>query len=108
LFCFVLFCFFRDRVSLYSPGCLGTHFVDLASLELRNSPASATQVLGLKACTTTPGRNLVFNGVFFMYANQIDLASPFSYQFEATVETVPQSDNTLKPRGECQVGDMNL
>jgi hypothetical protein len=43
-----------------------------------------------------------------MYANQIDLASPFSYQFEATVETVPQSDNTLKPRGECQVGDMNL
>jgi hypothetical protein len=51
LFCFVLFCFFvfRDRVSLCSPGCPGTHFVDQAGLELRNPPASASQVLGLKA-----------------------------------------------------------
>jgi hypothetical protein len=52
---FVLFCFvfvFQDRVSLYSPGCPGTHFVDQAGLELRNLPASAFQVLGLKACTT--------------------------------------------------------
>jgi hypothetical protein len=47
------FFFFRDRVSLYSPGCPGTHFVDQAGLELRNPPASASQVLGLKACTTT-------------------------------------------------------
>jgi hypothetical protein len=54
LFCFVLFCFvFRDRVSLCSPGCPGTHFVDQAGLELRNLPASASQELGLKACTTT-------------------------------------------------------
>jgi hypothetical protein len=45
---------FRDRVSLCSPGCLGTHFVDQAGLELRNPPASASQVLGLKACATTP------------------------------------------------------
>ena len=44
--------FFRDRVSLYSPGCPGTHFVDQAGLELRNPPASASQVLGLKVCTT--------------------------------------------------------
>jgi hypothetical protein len=42
-------------VSLYSPGCPGTHFVDQAGLELRNPPASASQVLGLKACATTPG-----------------------------------------------------
>jgi hypothetical protein len=56
LFCFVLFCFvFRDRVSLCSPGCPGTHFVDQAGLELRNPPASASRVLGLKACATTPG-----------------------------------------------------
>jgi hypothetical protein len=47
---------FRDRVSLYSPGCPGTHFVDQAGLELRNPPASASRVLGLKACTT-PGLN---------------------------------------------------
>jgi hypothetical protein len=59
LFCFVLvwffFWFFQDRVSLYSPGCPGTHFVDQAGLELRNLPASAFRVLGLKACTTTLG-----------------------------------------------------
>jgi hypothetical protein len=36
----------RDRVSLYSPGCPGTHFVDQAGLELRNLPASASGVLG--------------------------------------------------------------
>jgi hypothetical protein len=40
---------------LCSPGCFGTHSVDQAVLELRNSPASAYQVLGLKACATTPG-----------------------------------------------------
>jgi hypothetical protein len=41
--CFVLFCFvFQDRVSLCSPGCPGTHFVDQAGLELRNLPASAS------------------------------------------------------------------
>jgi hypothetical protein len=61
LFYFILFYFilfwliliFRDRVSLYSPGCPGTHFVDQAGLKLRNPPASASQVLGLKACATT-------------------------------------------------------
>ena len=51
----VLFCFvFQDRVSLCSPDCPGTHFVDQAGLELRNPPASASQVLGLKAFTTMP------------------------------------------------------
>ncbi|EDL05443.1 mCG9803, partial [Mus musculus] len=49
------FFFFRDRVSLYSPGCPGTHFVDQADLELRNPPASASRVLGVKACAPTPG-----------------------------------------------------
>jgi hypothetical protein len=53
-FFFVFFVFvFRDRVSLYSLGCPGTHFVDQAGLELRNPPVSASQVLGLKACATT-------------------------------------------------------
>jgi hypothetical protein len=55
-FLFVCFCFcfcFWDRVSLYSPGCPGTLSVDQAGLELRNPPASASQVLGLKACATT-------------------------------------------------------
>jgi hypothetical protein len=50
---FFFFLVFRDRVSLYSSGCPGTHFVDQAGLELRNPPASASQVLGSKACATT-------------------------------------------------------
>jgi len=37
---------FQDRICLYSPGCPGTHSVDQAGLELRNLPASASQVLG--------------------------------------------------------------
>jgi hypothetical protein len=53
LFCLVWFgLVFQDRISLCSPGCPGTHFVDQAGLKLRNLPASASQVLGLKACTT--------------------------------------------------------
>jgi hypothetical protein len=56
LFVFV----FRDRVSLYSHGCPGAHFVDQAGLELRNPPASASRVLGLKACATTLGRTCSF------------------------------------------------
>jgi hypothetical protein len=53
-------CFFQDRVSLYSPGCPGTHSVDQAGLEFRNLPASASQVLGLKACATTAQLDSVF------------------------------------------------
>jgi hypothetical protein len=61
LFIYFLFCFvFRDRVSLYSPGCPGTHFVDQTGLELRNPPASASWVLGLKACATMQGSTLCF------------------------------------------------
>ncbi|GAB1300069.1 Sphingomyelin phosphodiesterase 4 [Apodemus speciosus] len=41
-----------SRVSLCSPGCPGTHSVDQAGLELRNPPASASQVL-VKVCATT-------------------------------------------------------
>jgi hypothetical protein len=57
LFFFFVFYFlvFRDRVSLCSSGCPGTHSVDQAGLELINPPASASQVLGLKACATTSG-----------------------------------------------------
>jgi hypothetical protein len=66
---------FRDRVSLYIPGCPGTHFVNQAGLELRNLPASASRVLGLKACTTTPPPpgppsplkpSLLLKGIFFI------------------------------------------
>lgn len=50
---FFLFCLFVclliDRVSLYSLGCSRTGWLQ----PHRGVPASASQVLGLKACTTT-------------------------------------------------------
>jgi hypothetical protein len=58
-FFFFFFLVFRDRVSLCSPGCPGTHFVDQAGLKLRNPPASASWVLELKACATTSGSQLI-------------------------------------------------
>jgi hypothetical protein len=65
-FFFFFFFFFPDRVSLYSPGCPGTHSVDQADLELRNLPASASQVLGSKACATTAWHFFFFK-VSFIY-----------------------------------------
>jgi hypothetical protein len=60
-FCFVLFCFvFRDRVSLCSPGCLGTYFVDHAGLELRNPPASCLQSAEIKGVCHHAWRFFVF------------------------------------------------
>jgi hypothetical protein len=63
-----LFLVFRDRVSLNRSGCPGTHFVDQAGFELRNPPASASRVLGLKACITTAWLLFVFSrqGFFFL------------------------------------------
>jgi hypothetical protein len=58
----VLFCFcFFETGFLCSSGCPGTHSVDQADLELRNSPASSFQVLGLKVCATTPGTTSILN-----------------------------------------------
>ena len=50
-----------DRVSLCSPGCIGTCSVNQAVLRLRDPPASASQVLGLKLCATTT------SGHFYSY-----------------------------------------
>jgi hypothetical protein len=66
-FFFFFFFFSRDRVSLCSPGCPETHSVDQAGLELRNPPAPASQVLGLKTCATTAWPGYVFfTGVFLL------------------------------------------
>ena len=51
---------FQYRVSLCSPGCLGTHSEDQPGLELRNLPASTSHVLGLKTCTTTTWHEGIF------------------------------------------------
>jgi hypothetical protein len=63
---------FQDRVSLYSPGCPGTHFVDQAGLKLRNPPVSAFQVLGLKACATTPSPAFSTNGAGSMSNQNVE------------------------------------
>jgi hypothetical protein len=49
-----------DRVSLYSLGWPETYFVDLADLELKNLPASASQMMGLKACVITAWQQKTF------------------------------------------------
>jgi hypothetical protein len=54
VFLFFVFCFFQDRFLCVALAVLAVdQAVDQAGLELRNPPASASQVLGLKACTTT-------------------------------------------------------
>jgi hypothetical protein len=59
--------FFQDRVSLYSPDCPEIHSVDQAGFELRNPPASASQVLGLKACATTARHKYILKYLFILY-----------------------------------------
>ena len=55
VFCLFVCFVFRDRVSLYSPGCPGTHFGVQAGLELRILPENSACLClpspGLKACT---------------------------------------------------------
>jgi hypothetical protein len=46
IYLFIYLFIFQDRVSLCSPGCPGTHFVDQAGLELRNLPVSAPPSAG--------------------------------------------------------------
>jgi hypothetical protein len=45
---FILFYFFETRIFCVASGSAGTPFVDQIGLELRNPPASASPVLGLK------------------------------------------------------------
>jgi hypothetical protein len=69
--CLFLFLFFETGFLCVALSCPGTHFVDQAGLKLRNPPASASQVLGLKSCSITPGSFvfLVLNFVIFAYEN---------------------------------------
>jgi hypothetical protein len=45
---------YGEKVSPRSPRCPGTHSVDTAILKLRDPPAPASQVLGLKLYITIP------------------------------------------------------
>jgi biotin carboxylase len=49
--------------------------VDQAGLELRNPPASASQVLGLKACATTARQE---SGIFLTYNSSYSLLYVYS------------------------------
>jgi hypothetical protein len=49
----LLLLLFWDRVSLYSPGCPGTHFCRLGWPWTQKSTCLASQVLELKVCATT-------------------------------------------------------
>jgi hypothetical protein len=97
LFCFV----FRDRVSLCSPGCPGTHSVDQAGLKLRNPPASASQMLGLEACATT---STAFGTFFFNHSERRACAN-------VIVPCVPSEpglavsrlDTSLQGAAQCEV-----
>jgi hypothetical protein len=64
--------FFQDRVSLYSPGCPRTHFVDQAGLELKNPPVSvsASQVLGLKVWATITWQQPQFQALLQSFSNK--------------------------------------
>jgi hypothetical protein len=48
-----LFVFKTGFLCVALAGCPGTYSVDQADLELRDLPAPASQMLGLKACATT-------------------------------------------------------
>jgi hypothetical protein len=90
-----LFLFFRDRVSLCSPGCPGTHFVDQAGLELRNPPASASRVLGLKVCATTPSFRTFFCTLLCILCwlvQTVNLTTPRITWEESLREELPRSD----------------
>jgi hypothetical protein len=55
-FFFFFFLVFETGFLCIALAVLELTFVDQAGLELRNPPASASPVLGLKACATTPGQ----------------------------------------------------
>ena len=57
---------FRDRASLRSLGCPGSCSVDQTVVKPRDPSTSASQALGLKACTTT-AFNWGFDAGYFSY-----------------------------------------
>jgi hypothetical protein len=76
-----IYIYIRDRVSLYSPGCPGTHSVDQAGLELGNPPASASQVQGLKVCATTVRPGNIFKDQKSSHASEISVTFDNSSTF---------------------------
>ena len=57
---FLFFWFFETGFLCIALAVLELTFVDQAGLELRNPPASASQVLGLKVCAINARRSFAF------------------------------------------------
>ncbi|GAB1302020.1 E3 ubiquitin-protein ligase pellino homolog 3 [Apodemus speciosus] len=81
------------RVPLCSPDCPGTHSVDQAGLELRNLPASASQVLELQACATTPGKHISFEAL--SNRGQHSISYTLSRSHSVIVEYTHDSDKDM-------------
>jgi hypothetical protein len=96
-FCFV---FPRDRVSLCSLGCPGIHSIDQAGLELRDLPASASQVLGIKACATTPGGKWIFVSSRPTWYERSRPAKAKETLFQKTIKQNKSKTNNKKIKGE--------
>jgi hypothetical protein len=65
IYLFIYLLFFEKGFLCVALGYPGTCSVDQAGLKLRNSPASASQVLGLKACTPhCPSFYFIFKKIY--------------------------------------------
>jgi hypothetical protein len=86
-------------------GCPGIHSVDQAGLEPRNSPASASQVLGLKACATTPSLrvNLVIHPTYL-----ISHSVPPSTFLPSTPFLSPRKERIEKEKGKTEISKYEL
>jgi hypothetical protein len=68
IFFFFFFLVFRDRVSLYSPGCPGTHFVDQAGLCLPSA--------GIKGMRHHSRQRFIYLFIYLMYVHCRCLQTP--------------------------------
>jgi hypothetical protein len=77
-FCFFFFWFFETGFLHVALAVLELTLVDQAGLELRNTSASASQVLGLKACAITLG-SLPH---FLFYIHSLNPLEGFAFGYE--------------------------
>jgi hypothetical protein len=98
IYLFIYFGFSRQGFS----GCPGTYSVGQAGLELRNPPASASQVLGLLACATTAQPRILFlEKIFFMCGSVWVCAHEYSAYRDQNMRC-PGIGIT----GSCELSDM--
>jgi hypothetical protein len=92
-----------ETVFLYRSGCPATHSVDQTGLELRNPPASASQLQGLKACNTVHCARLddwfcccwLFVCLFFFFNFLLDIF--FTFQLLSRKSPIPYSPHPPAP-----------